>query len=90
MVNLSIIPIIDYASFIKEKLFLEPSTLILDKILDSLFFFLDKFIDESLGNMLRSSFCQLIYEELQTTDDQLTERIQILQDCYIQYAHTEA
>jgi aminopeptidase N len=90
MVNLSLIPIIDYVGFVKEKLFLEPSTFILEKILESLLFFLDKFIDQDLGNMLRSSVCQLIYQELQTTADELTERIQILQDYYVEYAHSEA
>jgi hypothetical protein len=45
MVNLSRVTMTEYVAFIKEKLFIEPSPFILEKILGNLHFFLSDFVE---------------------------------------------
>mgnify|MGYP003474277839 CR=1 FL=1 len=64
MVNLSMIPIADYVSLIENKLFIEPSYVILDKILNNLSVYLDSYVREDIGDALRSRILLIIYREL--------------------------
>lgn len=61
MVNLSMIPVADYVALIENKLFIDQSYVILDKILNNLSVYLDNYVREDIGNTLRSRILLVIY-----------------------------
>ena len=89
MVNLSLVPLLDYVELIQKKLFVEPYNFLLDKLLQNLNFCLQNFIDVNSGQVYQSMVLQSIYEALVNVVDTQKERIQILQNYYIDYARSE-
>lgn len=90
MVNLSYFPILDYAALIEDKLFQEENNFIFEMILKNLLKCLTSFVPSDVGKPLRSKMFGIIYQKLVDIDAANTERTQILSDCYIKYANTEA
>ena len=88
--NLSYFPILDYVALIEDKLFQEPNHFIFEMILRNLLKCLTSFVPSDVGKPLRSKIFEIIYQNLVIIDVSETERIQILSDCYIKFASTEA